>query len=87
VVWTKRSIPDDPASPIGDIDPQARRTITAFVREKFLPAVGNDPDRLVWFRNWAAIKSVHAVEHIHVLLFGVEEGFVERVTGEKIKGR
>jgi hypothetical protein len=57
------------------------------VQEKFLSAVENDPQRVVWFRNWAAIKSVHAVEHIHVLLFGVEEGFVERVTGEKFKGR
>lgn len=37
-------------------------------------------ENVVWFLNWASLKSIHAVEHFHVLLFEPDEEFVERVT-------
>lgn len=40
-----------------------------------------EEENVVWFLNWASLKSIHAVEHFHVLLFEPDEEFVERVTG------
>lgn len=39
-----------------------------------------EEENVVWFLNWASLKSIHAVEHFHVLLFEPDEEFVERVT-------
>jgi len=36
---------------------------------------------VIWFKNWAALKSVHALEHFHVMLFEPDAAFVERITG------
>lgn len=44
-------------------------------------AEGDEEENVVWFLNWASLKSIHAVEHFHVLLFEPDEEFVERVTG------
>lgn len=44
-------------------------------------AEGEEEENVVWFLNWASLKSIHAVEHFHVLLFEPDEEFVERVTG------
>lgn len=43
-------------------------------------AEGDEEENVVWFLNWASLKSIHAVEHFHVLLFEPDEEFVERVT-------
>lgn len=40
--------------------------------------------QIVWFRNWSALKSIHAVEHIHVFLKGPDEFFIQEITkGDK----
>jgi hypothetical protein len=86
VLWTKSPIPSDPSSPIGDLSPSTRAKISSWIEKKFSPAVDGDAkNRLVWFRNWSAIKSVHAVEHVHVLLLRPERGWVEGKTGEVMK--
>lgn len=36
--------------------------------------------QLVWFKNWASLKSVHAVEHFHVMLHRPDARFVEEIT-------
>lgn len=43
-------------------------------------AEGEEEENVVWFLNWASLKSIHAVEHFHVLLYEPDEEFVERVT-------
>lgn len=43
-------------------------------------AEGDEEENVVWFLNWASLKSIHAVEHFHVLLFEPDEEFVGRVT-------
>ncbi len=51
----------------------------AFVHTRFgarVPA-GN----FAWFKNDRSLKSVHAVEHFHVMLFEADERFVESITG------
>lgn len=77
VVWTKFSLPSDPLT--DDLLPSSRAEIDAFVRRKFVEPCGEE--NVIWFRNWGALKSVHAVEHFHVLVFDPPRGFVEGVTG------
>lgn len=41
--------------------------------------------KVIWFKNWAALKSIHAVEHFHVMLYDPDEQFVKEVTkGDKL---
>jgi hypothetical protein len=86
VLWTKTPIPSDPASAKGDLSASTRERISKWIAEKFAPAVDGDfENRGVWFRNWAAIKSVRAVEHVHVLLLEPERRVVEGWTGEAMR--
>lgn len=36
--------------------------------------------QVIWFKNWKSLKSVHAVEHFHVMLKDPDMGFVEVIT-------
>lgn len=38
-----------------------------------------EPQR-IWFKNPPSLKSVHSVEHIHVMLFDPDPDFVRHVT-------
>lgn len=35
---------------------------------------------MIWFKNWASLKSIHAVEHFHVMLFDPSPEFIDNVT-------
>lgn len=35
---------------------------------------------MIWFKNWKSLKSVHAVEHFHVMLFDPDPEFVKEIT-------
>jgi hypothetical protein len=39
-----------------------------------------DSAKLIWFKNWAALKSVHAVEHFHVMILNPDYDFIREVT-------
>lgn len=77
VVWTKFATPSDPVT--DDLLPESRAELEAFVKKTFGSVCGEE--NVIWFRNWGALKSVHAVEHFHVMLFDPPEGFVRQVTG------
>ncbi|GAB7363265.1 hypothetical protein MBLNU230_g3547t1 [Neophaeotheca triangularis] len=79
VVWTKFELLEDAAT--GDLTDECRGWIEGFVRRVFVDGAGLDWERVRWFRNWTAIKSVRAVEHFHVVLLEPPGGFVEQVTG------
>ena len=34
----------------------------------------------IWFKNWSSLKSVHAVEHFHVMLFDPDPAFIDEIT-------
>lgn len=91
MVWTKFELEDDPAT--GDLSQESRKTIEAFVQETFCGQNGVSRDSLVWFRNWKSLKSVHALEHFHVMLYNPDRTFLNRITGgdmamaEKLKGK
>ncbi|KAK6358450.1 hypothetical protein TWF730_007783 [Orbilia blumenaviensis] len=78
VVWTKAEIPVDPTS--GDVTDESRRLIVEYVNKVFVTQLGLPKEKVLWFKNWAALQSVRTVEHIHVLVDtnGVE-GALERI--------
>lgn len=76
VVWTKFELADDPAT--GDLTGEAREAIEQYVQETFCSRVA--PESVVWFKNWKSLKSVHAVEHFHVMLHRPDMAFVREIT-------
>lgn len=34
----------------------------------------------MWFKNWAALKSIHAVEHFHVMLNNPDPTVIRHIT-------
>ncbi|KAI4155149.1 MAG: hypothetical protein LQ340_001185 [Diploschistes diacapsis] len=77
IVWTKFRFDEDPNT--GDLTPTARQQIDDFINRTFRCRVGKE--NVQWFRNWASIKSVKAVEHFHVMLYRPKREFVEEITG------
>lgn len=62
--------------------PETRQQIDDYVDKTFVPRCGKE--NVIWFKNWAALKSIHAVEHFHVMLFdadGRTREFVRELTG------
>ncbi|KAM7209113.1 Protein of unknown function (DUF3605) domain containing protein [Naviculisporaceae sp. PSN 640] len=96
VVWTKFPLEDDPLT--GDLKPTVRKQIDDFVKRTFtssesLPMSNPHPnpnpnapaeENVIWFKNWTSIKSIHSVEHFHVMLFDPDPDFVDQVTGGDI---
>lgn len=85
VVWVKNYIPVKPET--GEITPESHAMIDEFVNRKFVArlqaeSVPDPKDRVCWFKNWTALQSVRAVEHVHVLLRGVPEELLVEWTGE-----
>ena len=78
VVWTKFKLPADPTSEIGDMSAQTREMVDEFVQRTFVSTCGRD--NVTWFKNWSSLKSIHAVEHFHVMLYDPDAEFVRRVT-------
>ena len=58
---------------------EASKEIQRYIDKTF----GTQMDRedVVWFKNWRSLKSVHAVEHFHVMLFDPDMDFVKHITG------
>ncbi|KAH6660106.1 hypothetical protein BKA67DRAFT_530222 [Truncatella angustata] len=76
VVWTKFELEDDPAT--DDLTDKARKEIDDYVSRSFGSKLSKD--NYVWFKNWKSIKSVHAVEHFHVMLFDPDPEFIDDIT-------
>ncbi|GJC77832.1 N-acetylglucosamine-induced protein 1 [Colletotrichum liriopes] len=76
VVWTKFELEEDPTT--GDLTEGARGEIEAFADKTF--RARTKPDTVIWFKNWRSLKSVHAVEHFHVMLFDPDPEFIREIT-------
>ena len=92
VIWTKFELAAGPVSasnPTGDLTAAAREQIDHFVDLTFGSICGQE--NVIWFKNWSSLKSIHAVEHFHVMLFSPDMDFVRYITGgdvplaEKVK--
>lgn len=75
VVWSKTPIPTDEKT--GDLTPQTRKSIEDFVNRTFVDKLGGDKNRVVWFKNWVALQSVRALEHIHVMVKDADKETLE----------
>ena len=82
VVWTKFELPPDPASEIGDMSPATRQLVTDFVDRTFTSKCG--AENVIWFKNWASLKSIHAVEHFHVMLWDPDMQFIRDITNDDV---
>lgn len=57
------------------------RTFVGRLREELGPF--EDPaEHVLWFKNWTALQSVRALEHVHVLLRDCPEKLLWEWTGE-----
>lgn len=65
-VWSKVPIPTDPAT--GDLTPESRKMIQNYVDKMFIDQLTIEPEKVLWFKNWAALQSIRTVEHFHVLI-------------------
>ncbi|KAF2644439.1 hypothetical protein P280DRAFT_443119 [Massarina eburnea CBS 473.64] len=76
VIWTKFELDDDPET--GLSTPESHAAIDAYVRKTFGSKV--KAENFAWFKNWKSLKSVHAVEHFHVMLYDPDPDFMGAIT-------
>jgi len=80
VVWTKFQLKEDALS--GYLTDEARRLVQEFVDRTFKSRV--PLEHVTWFKNWRSLKSVHAVEHFHIMLFNPDPAFVKEITAAHV---
>ncbi|PYI01427.1 hypothetical protein BO78DRAFT_17117 [Aspergillus sclerotiicarbonarius CBS 121057] len=78
VVWLRTPLAVDKD---GDPTPESRQLIASFMQKTF-PFARQRSDGLLWFKNRQKWQSVRAIEHIHVLLRGVDDDLVTSLTGQ-----
>lgn len=76
VVWVKFELEDDAMT--GDLTTKQRQQIDEYVDKTFCSRV--QPENVIWFRNWASLKSISAVEHFHVMLNHPPKAFLDEIT-------
>ncbi|KAF2704638.1 hypothetical protein K504DRAFT_507105 [Pleomassaria siparia CBS 279.74] len=72
VVWSKQPLPVDSE---GALTTEGRRLVEDFVDREFRNKVGEvrDGDKVMWFKNTTNLQSVTSLEHVHVLVRGVDD--------------
>lgn len=79
VVWTKTNIP---IAENGDLTNEARELIQKYVDATFTNLFKNAADAkncILWFKNWAALQSIPALGHFHVLLHDPNMGRLKQL--------
>ncbi len=81
VVWSRTPIETDGER--GDMTPESRRVVTNFVKTFFVRRLGPDgSDKVLWFKNWVALQSVRALDHIHIIVRDVDQDILDEWTKE-----
>ncbi|KAF9732317.1 hypothetical protein PMIN06_002133 [Paraphaeosphaeria minitans] len=80
VIWTKFELEDDPAT--GLSTPESHRQMDSYVQKTFGGRL--KPENFAWFKNWKSLKSVHAVEHFHVMLYDPDPVFIKEITSDDV---
>lgn len=87
VVWLRTPLPTQGDG--GDLTEGARALIEEFVDRTFVARLareatdGQDRDpraQVLWFKNWGALQSVRALEHVHILVRDVPESILREWT-------
>lgn len=75
LLWTKVPISGDKDSPIGDISPNDRKLVNAFLNLNFFNRpldnkykIKINPENVTWFRNWTKLQSIKQISHIHIIV-------------------
>jgi len=76
VIWIKFELEDDAST--GDLTQRQRQQIDDYVNKTFCSRVGSG--NVIWFRNWASLKSIAAVEHFHVMINHPSKTFLDEIT-------
>lgn len=84
LVWTRTPIAVDPSRD-GDVTPQSKILIEAFVDQKFSRRLaehegilaGEARKRVLWFKNWVGLQSVRGVDHVHVIVRDAPQELLE----------
>ena len=82
IVWLKNRLESEPSK--GDMTPKSRQQVEDFVERTFTDRVKHlpgEPEKVLWFKNWAALQSVPGLEHVHVLIRDVPEDVILEWTG------
>ncbi|CAF9931520.1 hypothetical protein IMSHALPRED_008650 [Imshaugia aleurites] len=77
-VWTKFPLDVDETDPNGDLTPEMRAKIDEYVKTTFGSRV--PAENIIWFKNWAKLKSIHSMEHFHVMMKDPDMEFIESIT-------
>ncbi|KAI0439283.1 hypothetical protein F4803DRAFT_50442 [Xylaria telfairii] len=81
VVWSRTIIDTDPGN--GDMTAESREVVSNFVKRVFVEKLGPEGEaKVLWFKNWVALQSVRALEHIHVMVKGASKELLEEWTRE-----
>ncbi|KAJ2894731.1 hypothetical protein MKZ38_007281 [Zalerion maritima] len=76
VVWSRTPMAVDTEK--GDLLPESRRLVNDFVRRFFVERLGDrGADKVLWFKNWVALQSVRALDHVHVLVKDVDLDIIQ----------
>ncbi|KAF2651903.1 hypothetical protein K491DRAFT_636575 [Lophiostoma macrostomum CBS 122681] len=77
VVWSKKPLPVDAE---GALTPEGRKIVVDFVDREFRQKVGEDKegDKVQWFKNTTNLQSVRSLEHVHVLVRGVDDDVLKQ---------
>lgn len=79
IIWTRTPIPIEPNE--GDMTPDSRAMIAAFVEQYFTDKpTGGNRDQVLWFRNWGNLRSASSIDHIYILVRGVDPRTAEEWT-------
>lgn len=76
VIWTKFELAEDPET--GMSTPESAQQMQAFVDRTI--GARMQAGTYACFKNWRSLKSVHAVEHFHVMLYDPDPDFVKELT-------
>ena len=85
VVWLRTPVPVKEDG--GDLTEESRALIEGFVQRTFVARLAStgrfeDPEaHVLWFKNWSALQSVRALEHVHVLVRDVPVEILLEWTG------
>ncbi|VEU22558.1 DEKNAAC103609 [Brettanomyces naardenensis] len=80
-VWVKFPLPPDPNSEVGDISDTNKQLIQIYIEQTFAKGLGLSKDKVIWFKNWAALQSVKSIPHIHVVIDHPDPAKIEALIG------
>ncbi|CAF9934400.1 MAG: hypothetical protein HETSPECPRED_009219 [Heterodermia speciosa] len=87
IVWSKSRIPLDGET--GLVTPGSRQLIEDFVQRTFVARLEREGpgagEKVVWYKNWAALQSVPGLEHFHVLVKDVQESILVEWAGDALQ--